>query len=111
MGTYLDCGCYIDESGHRAFCPSCDAEYLFRGKVETEAMSLYDKIKDIEADLADQRQVNLWLESKIAAFAIPHMALDDENTPAEKYDDLMRDWTVAAHGLVDAYLSLKISDQ
>jgi len=23
MATYLDCGCYIDDDGHRTFCPTC----------------------------------------------------------------------------------------
>ena len=121
-GTYLDCGCYIDEGGHRAFCPSCDAAYTLRGRISKdirhtcedyadEICRLKTKIDDLEVEVQDQKQVRRWLEGAIKSFAVPHMALDDEQTPADRYDDLMSEWMVAAHALVDVYHSLSISEE
>lgn len=117
MDMYLDCGCYIDESGHRAFCPSCDCAYLLKGRVATneekqadEICRLVSKVDDLETEVQDQKQVRRWLEGAIMAFAAPHMRLDDESTPADEYDQLLSDWTAAAHALVDVYMALAISE-
>lgn len=67
------------------------------------------KIDELETEVQDQKQVRRWMESAIKDFAVPHIALDDESTPADQYDDLMSDWTAAAHALVDVYTSLSIS--
>lgn len=118
-GTYLDCGCYIDEAGHRAFCPSCDASYTLRGRISKdikhtceeytdEICRLKLKIDDLEEEVQDLKAVRRWLAGIIKDFAIPHMALDCEQTPADQYDELMRDYTVACHAIVDAYQALDI---
>lgn len=155
-GNYLDCGCYIDESGHRAFCPTCDSAYLLRWRINEaprfttwvykqsepglwtvghydpcgnwytdsdhdskreaseraailngyntdEVCLLKLKIDDLEAEVQDLKSVRRWLAGVIKDFAIPHMALDCERTPADQYDELMSDYTVACHAIVDAY--------
>lgn len=111
VGHFDPSGNWYTDSDHDSRREASERVAILNGSNVDEVCRLKLKVDDLEAEVQDQKQVRRWLENAIRAFAVPHMKLDDEKTPGNQYDDLMRDWTVAAHGLVDVYMALEISEE
>lgn len=83
MGGYLDNASIMQQHG------------MIEWEDDTMSSNQARVIEALEKSESELRQHILYLESLIAAFVVPHEALDDEATPGEKYDELMASWTLA----------------